>query len=452
MKRNLDRRNFLKKGAMAGLGVALGGSLIETYAFEPLTKLTSYPFKPQPLNKVRVGYIGVGGMGTWHVQNLVKIKGCEVIAICDIIPERVERSQKIVIEAGYNKPAGYSDGEHDYINLCKRDDVDLVYIATPWRWHVPMCLEAMNNGKHVATEVPAALTLDECWQLIEKSESTGKHCTMMENCNYDKVEMMILNMAHQGVLGELLHAECGYLHDLREVKYDMDGEGVWRREWSEKRDGDLYPTHGLGPVAQCMDINRGNYFDYLVSFSTKSRGLHLYAEERFGPNSEEAKEKFILGDIVTTIIKTKRDETIVVTHDTSSPRPYSRDILVQGTKGLVRKYPVPRVHIEGKSPAHRWEDIDPYMEEYYHPLWRQLEEESKGAGHGGMDYLEDYRLINALLKGIEPDTDVYDAAAISAVIDLSEKSITSGSWPVQFPDFTRGMWKTKRSLPVMDVI
>jgi predicted dehydrogenase len=451
MKNSFDRRNFLKKGTMAGLGVALGANILESFASQPLPHLTSYPFNPEPLSSVKVGFVGVGGMGTWHVQNLVKIKGCQVVAVCDIVPERVERSQKIVEEAGFAKPDGYSGGEYDYINLCKRDDVDLVYIATPWKWHVPMCIEAMDNGKHVATEVPAALTLDECWQLVEKSESTGKHCIMMENCNYDRVEMMILNMVKKGLLGELLHAECGYLHDLRAVKYDMNGEGVWRRDWSMKRDGDLYPTHGLGPVAQCMDINRGNYFDYLVSFSTKSRGLHLYAEERFGPESQEAGEEFVLGDIVTTVIKTMRDETIVVTHDTSSPRPYSRDILVQGTGGLVRKYPKPRVHIEGRSPAHRWEDVDPYMEEFAHPLWHQLEEESKGAGHGGMDYLEDYRLINALLKGIEPDMDVYDAAVLSAVVDLSEKSIASGSWPVKFPDFTRGMWETPRELPVMEI-
>jgi predicted dehydrogenase len=451
MTTNLNRRNFLKKGTLAGLGLTMGASMIKSFAAQPLASLSSYPYKLTPLEKVRVGYIGVGGMGSWHVQNLVKIKGCEVVAICDIIPERVERSQKVVEDAGFDKPAGYSEGENDYINLCKREDVDLVYIATPWRWHVPMCIEAMDNGKHVATEVPAALSLNDCWKLVEKSESSGKHCIMMENCNYDKVEMMILNMVKKGVLGELLHAECGYLHDLRSVKYDMEGEGVWRRDWSMKRDGDLYPTHGLGPVAQCMDINRGNYFDYLVSFSTKSRGLHLYAEERFGAESKEAGEEFILGDVVTTLIKTKRGETIVVTHDTSSPRPYSRDILVQGTSGLVRKYPKPRVHIAGRSPAHRWEDVEPYMEEFFHPLWKQLEEESQGAGHGGMDYLEDYRLINALLKGIEPDMDVYDAAVLSAVVDLSEKSIASGSWPVQFPDFTRGMWKTERVLPVMEI-
>jgi predicted dehydrogenase len=332
--------------------------------------------------------------------------------------------------------------------MCERDDIDLIYTATPWKWHVPVCLEAMNTGKHAATEVPAATSLDECWQLVETSEATGKHCIMMENCNYDRVEMMILNMVSQGLLGELVHAECGYLHDLRAVKYDMEGEGVWRRQWSIDRNADLYPTHGLAPVAQCMDINRGNYFDYMVSFSSKTRGLHQYALREFGVDSPFADEEYILGDIVTTLIRTMNEETIVVTHDTSLPRPYSRDIKVQGTRGVARKYPEPKIYIEGKSPSHRWEDLNNYREAYDHPIWIELEEQSKGAGHGGMDFIEDYRLVNAFLKGIEPDMDVYDAATISAVVELSEQSITGKGQPVKFPDFTRGMWKKPRILPV----
>jgi hypothetical protein len=218
-----------------------------------------------------------------------------------------------------------------------------------------------------------------------------------------------------------------------------------------KRNGDLYPTHGLGPVAQCLDINRGNYFDYLVSFGTKSRGLHHYAIDQFGIDSSQAKEEFKLGDIVSTLIRTMNGETILVTHDTSNPRPYSRDILVQGTNGIVQKYPVPQIHIEGRSPAHSWEDLEIYKDEFYHPLWKQMENEAAGAGHGGMDYLEDYRLIKALLEGKEPDMDVYDAAVLSAITELSEKSIASGGWPMKFPDFTRGLWKAHRELPVMKV-
>jgi hypothetical protein len=273
----------------------------------------------------------------------------------------------------------------------------------------------------------------------------------MENCNYDRIEMMILNMVKQGMFGELLHGEGGYLHDLRSVKHDLKGEGLWRRAHSMKRNGDLYPTHGLGPVCQCMDINRGNYFDYVVSVGSQTRGLHLYAEARFGPESPQAKEKFVLSDVVTTLIKTKRGETIVLTHDTSSPRPYSRNILVQGTKGLVRKYPEPKVYIEGRSKDDDWEAVDAYLKEFDHPIWKQLEDQSKGAGHGGMDFIEDFRLIDALLSGRTPDTDVYDGAVLSAITELSGKSIAKGGMPMKFPDFTGGKWKEARALEVMKV-
>lgn len=451
MSNQFDRRKFLKKTTQAGLGIAFGGAALNSSAEVLLPALEAYPYNLPKLDKVRIGMVGVGGMGTAHFANFLKIEGCEIVAVCDIVESRVERAQNMALEAGFKKPKGYSKGEEDFKRMCKRNDIDLVYNAAPWKWHVPICLEAMSSGKHAATEVPAALTIDECWKLIETSEKTGKHCIMMENCNYDRTEMMILNMVKQGVFGDLLHARCGYLHDLRAVKHDMNGEGVWRRDWSMKRNGDLYPTHGLGPVAQCMDINRGNYFEYLVSFSTKSSGLHEYAVNEFGADSPQAQEKFVLGDVVSTMIKTKMGETILVTHDTSGPRPYSRDILIQGTNGIARKYPTPKVHIEGKSEGHGWEDFKKYKEEYDHPLWKKMENDAKGAGHGGMDYLEDYRLVNALLNGIEPDMDVYDAAMLSAVTELSEKSILNGSMPIPFPDFTRGMWKTKRDLPVMNV-
>ena len=402
-----------------------------------------------PIETVRIGYVGVGGMGTAHVANLLKIPGSQIRAVCDIVPARVERAQQMCLEAGKGKPDGYTHGVHDHKNLCRRDDLDLVYIATPWEWHVPMCLEAMACDKHAAVEVPAALTVEECWHLVEASESSRRHCLMMENCNYDKIEMMILNMVKQDMFGELLHAECGYLHDLRAVKHDMDGEGLWRRAHSMKRNGDLYPTHGLGPVAQCLDINRGNAFDFLVSFGSKTRGLHLYALEQFGVDSHQAREEFTLSDVVTTLLRTKRGETIILKHDTSSPRPYSRDILVQGTKGIVRKYPEPRIHIERKSQPHRWDAIDEWMEQYGHPIWTDLEERSKGAGHGGMDFIEDYRLIGALRNGAVPDMDVYDAAVLSAVTELSGKSIGRNGEPLAFPDFTNGRWKEARELPVM---
>jgi predicted dehydrogenase len=443
------RREFLRNTTMAGVGLAIGRAASSAAVPASLAHPARIAPPSDPLTKVRIGYVGVGGMGTAHVNNLLKIEGAEIVAVCDIVESRVTRAQELCEKAGRPRPEGYARGEEDFKRLCERDDLDLVYNATPWEWHVPVCLEAMKTGKHAATEVPAAITIADCWSLIETSESTGKHCIMMENCNYDREEMAILNMALRGVLGELLHAECGYLHDLREVKHNMEGEGRWRRAHSWKRNGDLYPTHGLGPIAQCLEINRGNCFESLASFGTKSRGLHLYAEERFGADSPQARETFALSDVVITLLRTARGETVILKHDTSAPRPYSRDILVQGSKGIVRKYPEMLVHIEKRSPAHAWEPGEAYMKEFMHPVWTELENQSKGAGHGGMDFIEDYRLVRGLLKGLPPDMDVYDAAVLSAVTELSEQSIAGDSKPVIFPDFTRGMWKKARELEVM---
>jgi hypothetical protein len=272
---------------------------------------------------------------------------------------------------------------------------------------------------------------------------------MMENCCYDRTEMMILNMVRQGLFGDLLHAECGYLHDLRELKLTDFYEGRWRINHSIRRNGDLYPTHGLGPVAQWLDVNRGNRFDYLVSMASPGKGLNRWAAEHTGPDSPEATRGYALGDVVNTLIRTARGQTVLVTHDTNSPRPYSRKILLQGTKGLVRKYPEQKIHIEGRSPAHRWEDLEALRAEFEHPVWRALEERSRGAGHGGMDFIEDYRLI-ACLRGGEPmDMDVYDGAAWSAVSALSEHSIRSRSNAVEFPDFTRGAWERRPALGIV---
>jgi predicted dehydrogenase len=444
----LNRRDVLKIGA-----VGAGGLVIQTLAGRFVVAgsvgAPMIGFHDRPLDQVRIGFVGVGLMGTAHVENLLKIDGAEIRAVCDVVSERVERAQRMVTDAGKPLPEGYSRGPRDFERLCERPDLDLVFTATPWKWHVPVCVAAMNAGKHAATEVPAALNVDDCWRLVETSEKNSKHCVMMENCNYDRFEMMVLNMVELGVFGELLHARCGYLHDLRAVKHDLEGEGVWRRAHSMTSDGDLYPTHGLGPVAQCLDINRGNTFETLVSMGSKTKGLHRYAVERFGPDSPQAAESFVLSDVVTTMLRTAGGETVVVTHDTSSPRPYSRDFLIQGTLGIARKYPEPRIYLEGRSDPHRWDPVEAYLEEYDHPLWRRLEEESRGAGHGGMDFIEDYRLIDALRTGRPPDSDVYDAAMLSAVVELSGRSIARGGESLRFPDFTRGGWRNARKLQVM---
>jgi predicted dehydrogenase len=307
----------------------------------------------------------------------------------------------------------------------------------------------MQNGKHAATEVPAAVTLEECWELVESAERYHKHCIMMENVNYGRWEMMVFHMVRQGMFGEVLHGEGGYLHDLRGIKFSTEGEGLWRRAHSRERNGNLYPTHGLGPVANCMDINRGDRFEYLVSMSGPSRGLQQFAQEHFPDGSPQRQERFVLGDVNASLIKTTRGRTIYVVHDTNLPRPYSRIHMVQGTKGLFQGYPN-RVHIEGRSPEHRWEPAEEYLEEFEHPLWRAKGDIGEGTGHGSMDFLEDYRLVKCLLKGEPTDMNVYDAAALSAVTELSERSVASRSQPAEFPDFTRGRWKTNPALGIVE--
>ena len=449
----IDRRDALKLIA-GGLGLAaLGGG---TAACAPATSTASSALPPvsrnpgpaperflaaPPMDTVRIGFVGVGGQGTAHVHNLLRVEGCVIKAVDDIVPEKVTKIQDLVEQAGFPRPTGYSRGPTDFVRMCEQEELDLVFNATPWEWHVPICLAAMKNGKHAATEVPAAYTLDDCWALVEHAEQYGKHCVMMENCNYGRMEMMVFNMVRQGVFGEILHAEGGYLHDLRSVKFSPEGEGLWRRAHGMKRNGNLYPTHGLGPVANCMDVNRGDRFATLVSMSSPSRGLQLYAREHFADGSPQRQERYVLGDVNWSLIMTANGRTICVGHDTNLPRPYSRVHVVQGTRGLFQGYP-DRVYIEGRSKSDDWEPAEAYLAEFDHPLWKQMEEKSRGAGHGGMDYLEDYRLIKCLREGLPTDMNVYDAVALSAVTPLSEWSVANGSRPAEFPDFTRGRWQT----------
>ncbi|CAN5867368.1 Gfo/Idh/MocA family oxidoreductase [soil metagenome] len=453
MSEQFDRREFLKQTAAAGVGLALGTS--GGCAMQPHPRSGALPtpsaelFAAPPLETVRIGFVGVGHQGTSHVQNFLGIEGVEIKAICDINPANLARAQKLVTDAGRPQPEGYGRGPEDFRRMCDREDLDLVFTATPWEWHAPILLAAMRSGKHGATEIPLAVTLEECWELVETAESTRRHCVMMENCCYDRTELMILNMVRQDLFGELLHAECGYLHDLRRLKLTDFYEGRWRVKHSIERNGDLYPTHGVGPVAQWMNINRGNQFDYLVSISSNSRGLNLWAAEHIGPDSPEARQRYALGDVVNTLIRTMGGQTILITHDTNLPRPYSRKILLQGTRGLVRKYPEQKIHLEGRSPEHRWEELEEYEALYEHPLWKAMAERSRGAGHGGMDYIEDYRLIQCLREGTPMDMDIYDGAAWSVISELSERSIARRSASVDFPDFTRGAWRSRPPLGII---
>ncbi len=444
---NPTRRDFLKTGAAAGLGAAISALKPGAAAAAPFAGKARSAFRAAPIPIVRVGFVGVGGMGSVHVQNFLDMDGVVVKAICDVREDKVARARKWVEEAGQPSPAGYSRGPRDFERMCAEQDLDLVLTATPWEWHVPVCVAAMKNGKHAATEVPAAVTLEECWRLVETAERTGKHCVMMENCCYDQLELRTLNMVRKGLLGEVLHAEAGYLHDLREVKFSAEGEGLWRRRHAMLRNGNLYPTHGLGPVAQCMNINRGDAFDTLVSYSSPSRGLQEYARAAFGPDSPQAREKFVLGDVNTSLLRTKNGRTVILIHDTNLPRPYTRINLVQGTRGLVQKWP-DQVHIEGRSPKHEWQPFDAYLE-FEHPLWTRLAAQGEGRGHGGMDFIEDFRLVESLRKGEPLDADVYDAAAWSAVQELSVRSVARKGEPQAFPDFTRGAWRTNPPLGII---
>jgi len=439
MPEPLSRRKLLEAGAAAFGAAALARTPLLSAQSGPQGRI---PFAAPPMAEVRIGFVGVGGMGTVHVENLVNIPGARITAVCDIVEAHARRAARLVTDKGHPAPALYTRGPTDFLRMCETEELDLVYTATPWEWHVPVCVAAMRNGKHAATEVPAAVTLDECWQLVEEAETHRKHCVMMENCNYDRPELMVLNLVRQGLLGEVLHAECGYLHDLREVKFSPEGEGLWRRAHAMRRNGNLYPTHGLGPVSNCLDINRGDRFAYLVSMSGPSRGLQAYAREHFPADAPQRQERFVLGDVNVTLIKTANGKTIYVGHDTNLPRPYSRIHMVQGTRGLFQGYPN-RVYVEGRNPPHRWQTMDEYVGEFEHPLWKFDAAQQATSGHGGMDFLEDWRLIKCLREGLPTDMNVYDAAALSAVCGLSEWSVANGSRPIDFPDFTRGGWRTQ---------
>ncbi len=441
----INRRDFLKAGSAA---VVAGAAAARLDAAAEVDTQAAKGFAAAPIANVRIGFVGIGGQGGGHVNNFLKIPGCQITAVCDVREERTAWATKQITAAGQPPPKAYTNGPRDFERLCEKEDLDLVFNATPWEFHVPIMLSAMKHGKHTATEVPAAMTVDDCWAMVEAAEKYKKHCVMMENCNYDRMEMMAYNMVRLGLFGEILHAEGGYLHDLRGIKFSDRGEGLWRRAWSEKLNGNLYPTHGLGPIANCLDINRGDRFDYMVSMSGPSRGLQDWAKDHVPEDSPKRKEKYVLGDVNTSLIKTVNGKTIMVQHCTNLPRPYSRINIVQGTKGLFEGYPN-RAYIEGRGRNDQWVNAQELLAEFEHPLWKEIAAPAAGAGHGGMDFIEDYRLIKCLREGLPTDMTVYDAAALSAIVDLSCRSVARKGAPESVPDFTRGRWKTT---PPLDIV
>ncbi|MEM7157846.1 MAG: Gfo/Idh/MocA family oxidoreductase [Myxococcota bacterium] len=408
------------------------------------------------LDTVRVGLIGLGRRGSGHVIHMCNLEGVEVTALCDLRPEPLARSQREVVARGRPEPATYGGSEDAYLELLKRDDVDVVIISTPWRFHAPMAIDAMRAGKHVLLEVPAALSVQECWDLVDTAEQTQLNCMMLENVCYGRDELMVLNMVRQGVFGELLHGEAAYIHELRFQMHDLtEGTGFWRTGWHAERNGNLYPTHGLGPISQYMGINRGDRFDYLSSFSSPARGRQRYAEANFPPENQRNQVRYICGDINTTVIKTNGGRTIMVQHDTTTPRPYSRHNLIQGTKGVFGGFPN-RIAIErpeeGKDASyHRWDgNMEPWYQQYDHPLWTRMGTEAeRNGGHGGMDFLMFWRTISCLRNGEPLDQDVYDAAAWSVLVPLTAESVANRSRSVDVPDFTRGEFVDRTPLPVV---
>ncbi len=443
----VSRRDLLKSATLAGVGLAgLSGPSLGGSNSEPQSRArTVLGMKFQPLQTVRLAVVGCGARGSGMLSEFLAVDGVQITAVCDIVKEKVDQARLVVERAGQKTPATFSNGERDFERLCRRDDIDFVYIATPWDWHVPMALAAMNNGKHAGLEVPAAISVAECWQLVETSEKTRRHCVIMENCCYGYNEMLVLNMVRAGQFGDLLHGEAAYLHDLRSLLFSDSSEGLWRRFPHMTRDGNLYPTHGLGPVAHYLNIHRGDRFDYLVSMSSPQLGLDQWRLGNVAKDSPKWKEKYKCGDVNTSLIKTTRGRTIMLQHNVTSARPYDRLNSLQGTKGIFQDYP-PRIFFDGQEGGEKWATIDKFKSQYEDALWKNIGELARRrGGHGGMDFVMCYRLIQCMREGLAPDMDVYDAAAWSVPGPLSEMSVAQGSAPVKFPDFTRGHWRDARA-------
>ncbi|MEO8597788.1 MAG: Gfo/Idh/MocA family oxidoreductase [Candidatus Solibacter sp.] len=432
-----SRRDVLKLAGLASLGAALGRT-------QPAAKsMADVPF--QATSKLRLGVIGTGGRGNSLVDNFSAVPGVQITALCDTDKDKVLKIQAKLDRAGKaSQPIALFHGSDTaFEGLLKRDDIDLVVVATPWKWHVPMGVAAMKQGKHAALEVPAANTIDECWALVNASEAAQRHCIQLENCCYGYNEMMVLNMVRAGLFGQLTHGGAAYNHDLRSILFSNEGEGLWRRAEHLNRDGNLYPTHGLGPVARYMDINRGDRFDTLVSMSSLSAGLQDYRQEKLAAGDPRQKEIYKEGDFNVSLIRTAKGRVIELEHNVSSPQPYDRINLIAGTKGIFRDYPA-RVYIDGAK-QEAFVNLDLYKEKYEPALWKKIGDMAKElGGHGGMDFVMAYRLVECMREGLPPDIDVYDAAAWSAPVGMSEASVKAGSKPQKFPDFTRGKWQTRK--------
>jgi len=475
-----SRRNFLKATALAGIGIPMlaandasaktksvttagGVKLIPNIGTtrprpkgqKPVNELTT-----APKDKIRVACVGCGGRGSSLMHDVMNVEFAEIVAVCDIIPVRAENLAKAAEKKYGQKPKVFAGSETIFEKLCELDNIDVVYVATSWEWHVPVAVKAMKCGKHAFVEVAASVTVDEAWKLVDTSEQTQRHCLILENCCYGENELFVLNMAREGVFGELTHGECSYIHDLRSLLFSLEGEGAWRRNFHRLYNGNLYPTHGLGPVAQYMGVGRGDQFKFLVSVSSPEKGLTKWRKDHNPNGGKQNGEIYVCGDMNTSIIKTELGRTIMLQHDVISPRPYSRINALSGTGATFFDYPArmavnsPKDYGLASTGSHEWlsdEDMKIMREKFTHPMWRKLQDRAAGAGHGGMDFVENYRHLYCLKNGLPLDITVYDAAAWSCLIEISSYSVETGSMPVEIPDFTRGLWKTMKPLPVVTV-
>lgn len=446
MQKKSTRRSFIQKSALAGAGISLLPS--------------SMLFSSDKENKARLGFIGVGLRGQNHLELALRRADVDVVAICDIQERMISMSKDLVKKSGKPMPQVILDGPFGYKRLLENRDIDAVIISTPWEWHTVMCLDAMNARKYVGCEVITGTTVEECWELVRTSERTGMPLMMLENVCYRRDVMAVLHMVRQNIFGELVHLQGGYQHDLREVKFN-DGqqaygggvefgekgfsEAQWRTLHSVNRNGDLYPTHGIGPIAMMTNINRGNRFTELVSYASKSRGLHEYVVKKGGEDHPNSKVNFKLGDVVTTMIRCANEETILLQHDTNLPRPYSLGFRVQGTHGIWMDVNN-GIYIEGQSKEpHRWDKADEWLAKYDHPLWKKYGSDAAGAGHGGMDWFVLNAFVESVKRKVQTPQDVYDAVTWSAITPLSETSIRLGGETVEFPDFTKGQWMYRKN-------
>ena len=464
MKANMNRRDFLKGTAWMGAAAMAAGCQMNRFGFGQGGQMQDYAYQKLKGKKIRVGFVGIGSRGSGAVHRVSMIPGVDIVALCDKNPDRVKENQAWLAARKYRIVPKEYVGDEAYKDLCDFGECDVVYCATPWALHQPVALRALLGGKIALVEVTSALTVDESWELVEASEKWQIPCMQLENCVYGEIELLELNLARLGMFGEINHAEGAYIHDLRaiipSVGTHYNTEWVWRYGENMAHKGNRYPTHGLVPICQTMGINRGDRFDYLVSLENGPHNVNYeYFKKEILTDADPRKKDppAAMGDMNTTLIKTVNGKSIMVQHDVSSPRPYSRINLISGTRGIVRDYPF-QCAFEDKcfdGKAHGWfsdAEADKVRTKYMHPMWRDVSEMAKKVGgHGGMDFIMDLRWAWCLQNGEPLDMDVYDLAATSCLCELTEKSVRSGSKPVSIPDFTRGNWRNVKPWGVVNV-